>query len=148
MLEVLFYLFENYIATASPLPEIETLHEELVEVGFPPDLVDDAFDWLQELAREPLIAPEEVTGFHIYSPEEMRLLDRDCRALLLSLEQNGMLTPAERELIIERATALGDRIDVEDLKWLILLVLCSRPESGEAFEKVEAWLYPSQGEVH
>lgn len=148
MLEVLLYLFENYIASMAPLPEIDVLHDELVEVGFPPDLVDEAFDWLQELAREPLVAPEEVTGFHIYSNEEMRLLSRECRSLLLTLEQNGMISPAERELIIERATALKTPIDPQDLKWLILLVLCGRPETGEAFEKIEAWLHQSEGEVH
>ncbi len=53
---------------------------------------------------------------------------------MLFLEQNGILDPASRELVIDRALALDTpALTVEELKWIVLLVLMNRPGREAAF---------------
>ena len=62
---------------------------------------------------------------------EQARLDTDCRGFLVHLEQVGILSPTQRELVIDRLMALdGDDIDIEQLKWVVLMVLFSQPGPG------------------
>ncbi|MGC8733071.1 MAG: DUF494 domain-containing protein, partial [Halothiobacillaceae bacterium] len=75
-------------------------------------------------------------------PEEMERLDTDCRGFLLFLEGVGILSPANRELVIERILALPEEeIDLERLKWLILLVLFNQPGEEIAYAWMEELVY-------
>ena len=48
-----------------------------------------------------------------------------------------MLTPAQRELVIERMLALdADELDTEQLKWVVLMVLSSQPGQELAVERL------------
>ncbi len=68
----------------------------------------------------------------------MNWLDTDCRGFILYLEQMGVLTPASRELAIDRAMALEDEyFDVEQMKWVVLMVLFNQPGEEAAYAWVE-----------
>jgi Smg protein len=55
------------------------------------------------------------------------------------LDRQRVLTPQQRELVIERALALDvDEVDVEQLKWVVLLVLSSQPGQELAFARFES----------
>ncbi|MDP3363269.1 MAG: DUF494 family protein, partial [Methylobacter sp.] len=54
----------------------------------------------------------------------------------------GILKPANREIVIDRAMALeNEELSVEKLKWIILMVLLSQPEEEIAFSRMEDIVY-------
>ena len=62
----------------------------------------------------------------------------ECRGFLLTLERLGVLTPQQRELVIERMLALdADEPDTEQLKWVVLMVLSSQPGAELAVERLD-----------
>jgi Smg protein len=62
--------------------------------------------------------------------------------MLLFLEQNGVLDPISRELVIERATALeSGELDADDVKWIALLVLMNQPGQEAAFNVMQDLIY-------
>lgn len=143
VLEVLLYLFENYmIEDAEFQPNIDSLTDELSRAGFGNGEIDKAFSWLEDLSLMcEELSPDAHGGSHKslrhYLAEEQIKIDREARALLLSLEQTGVIGSADRELVIDRVMALdADHVDVDQLKWIIMMVLCSRSQQGS----IQSWV--------
>ena len=66
----------------------------------------------------------------------MCIRDR-CKGFLIFLEQSGVLDYEDRELVIDRVMALEtDVIELQQLKWVVLMVLFNRPGKEAAF----AWM--------
>jgi Smg protein len=60
----------------------------------------------------------------VYTAREIEKLDVQSRGLLIFLEQIGVLDRNSRELVIDRIMALeADDIDIDRVKWVILMVL-------------------------
>lgn len=142
MLEILLYLFENYLAAEQELvPDPDIVRVELLEAGFPSPEVTKAFEWLEPLAAESALlscAP----SMRIFASQEMERIDVKCRGLIIHLEQSGILSPNSRELVIDRLLALDEPVlTVENLKWVVLMVLFSQPEEEEAFAQMENLIY-------
>jgi Smg protein len=56
----------------------------------------------------------------------------------LQLEQQGILSPLQREIVIDRLVALeSEEIDIDRLKWLVLMVLSSQPGQEQACARME-----------
>ena len=73
-------------------------------------------------------------AIRIFDTLEQARLDTDCRGYLVYLEHVGILSPTQRELVIDRLMALdGDEIDIEKLKWVVLMVLFSQPGQETAY---------------
>ena len=65
-------------------------------------------------------------------------LDTDVRGYLLHLENLGILSAPQREVVIDRLLALeADDIDIEQLKWVVLMVLFSQPGQENAYQRME-----------
>jgi len=146
VVDVLIYLYENYMDGETPPPsDPDELKDELTQAGFSHGEVDKALNWLDELAErlgDTDQAPHAPHAIRVYTDQEQRRLDIAARGLLLFLEQNGILDPVSRELAIERALALdSDALSVEDLKWIVLLVLMNRPGREDAFTQMEDMVY-------
>jgi Smg protein len=143
LIDILIYLFENYIEEDISLgTDGDRLKLELDDAGFEPSQVNKAFDWLQGLSEnDPSGSPLRVEGdktFRIYTEVEQRKIDLECRGFLYFLEQTGLLNSRSREMIIERIFALDtEEIELDQLKWIILLVLLNQPEQEQAFILVE-----------
>jgi Smg protein len=72
----------------------------------------------------------------------VRKLDIEARGLLLFLEQSGILDPLSRELVIDRAMAIEQTaVSVDELKWVVLLVLMNRPGRESAHSQMEELIY-------
>lgn len=146
VVDILIYLYENYMGSEQQPPSDQTeIHEELVQAGFPEREIDKAFQWMDELAlrqgSQEYRAHTE-NSLRIYTDEEKTRLDTDCRGLLLFLEQNGILDQASRELVIDRAVALDSpQIGVEEMKWIVLMVLINQPGQESAFAQMEDLVY-------
>jgi Smg protein len=141
VLEVLMYLFQNYMdEEAEVQPDRESLQTELQEAGFQHGEIHKAFDWLDGLSEQTAGQPQVVPAgrsIRVYADEECDRLDMESRGFLMFLEQTGIVTPAIRELIIERVMALdSDDFDLEQLKWVVLMVLFNQPGEEEAY----AWM--------
>jgi len=139
--DVLMYLFEKYyMDDDNPVvPERDSVEQELSKAGFPLREIDRAFNWMEGLASIPSAPAMQATrSIRLFSEAEMNWLDTDCRGFILYLEQMGVLTPASRELAIDRAMALEDEyFDVEQMKWVVLMVLFNQPGEEAAYAWVE-----------
>lgn len=146
MVDVLIYLYENYMdGEQQPPVDQDELEDELSEAGFSTDEIEKALSWLDGLAagaEGPAAAESGLSSIRIYSEEESLKLDLEARGFLLFLEHNGILDPVSRELVIERALAIDHAIvAVDELKWVVLLVLLNRPGREEAFTRMEELVY-------
>ncbi len=149
VVDILIYLFENYMDSDQHPPSNQAeLHEELRQAGFPEREISQAFQWLDELASHQgsqELRPYTDQSFRVYTDQERARLDSECRGLLLFLEQNNILDQAGRELAIERAMALNNlQIGVEELKWIVLMVLMNQPGQENAFAQMEDMIYNDQ----
>ncbi len=142
VLHILMYLFKNHMQENCLIMRAEAqLTEELEQAGFQPDLIHHALTWLENLSQKSneatLINPSD-TSMRIYLPYECELLDIECRRFILLMEQQGILTPHMREIVIELVIALeSEEIDVNLIKWVTLMALYNQEDSREALEYLE-----------
>ncbi len=146
VLDILIYVFDRYMLEETPeVPEREQLARDLERAGFGRSNVERALDWLTELAfghqRPPLpTAARDGAAYHgvrVFADSELTRLSPECRGLLLTLERARVITPQQREIVIERMLALeADEPDTEQLKWVVLMVLSSQPGSELAVERL------------
>lgn len=143
--DVLIYLFENYMDGETELgPDPDAIRTELLEAGFQQREITKAFDWLESLSQQKPIQSSSLPAFRIYSEQECVKLDTECRGLLMFLEQSTILSPANRELVLDRVMALNDdSISLDNLKWIVLMVLFSQPDEEMAFARMENLVYES-----
>ncbi|MAA74697.1 MAG: hypothetical protein CMN28_08330 [Salinisphaeraceae bacterium] len=150
LLDVLLYLFEHY-----PMAELRddgALRDDLDEAGFLPEEVDDAFAWLRDTtpARQQLISEPGNNSLRLYSEHESERLSPECRGYLQELQHHGILNGAIREIVIDRLLALADEsldsdpIDVERLKWVVMMVLSNQSDDA-AYVRMEARLQIEDG---
>lgn len=142
VLDVLIYLFEHYLDDETDVEsDRESLQGDLAEAGFPDAEISKAFAWLEGLAADPEAAPcnggNDNGALRVYTTEECERLDVECRGFLMFLEQVGVLDMVTRELVVDRVMALDTNgIDLEQLKWVVLMVLFNQPGR----ESVYAWM--------
>ncbi len=150
VLDILIHLFENFLdAEDEPEPSREALREELERVGYAERDIDRALEWLEGLAPATAEGTEAtVRSLRVYSPLELMRLDTEVRGYLLHLENVGILSVAQRELVIDRLVALdADDIGIEQMKWVVLMVLFSQPGQEDAFERMEDLVYDERPEL-
>jgi Smg protein len=143
VLDVLMYLFENYMDDDTAIDaDPETLKIQLREAGFLNTEINKAFTWLEDLAimqeGNSIATTLATRSIRVFSPEEEKKLDVECRGFLMFLEQMGVLNSVSRELVIDRIMALETPdIDLEQVKWVVLMVLFNQPGLEEAFTWME-----------
>jgi len=140
VLDVLLYLFETYSEHEPEAANQDVLREELLKAGFGEPEVDSALDWLDGLneTSEPFAGVPGERSIRVYNEVELRRLDLECRGYLLYLEQIGILSAAQREVVIDRLMALGaGTVDKEQVKWVVLMVLFAQPGQEAAFSRME-----------
>ena len=143
MLEVLIYLFENYIVDGVSFePGQDELAQELEGAGFPSEEIDKAFVWLEDLLG---ICDQEGSlegqlpansSIRMYTKHETQCLQITGQSLLTRLVNIGVLDQFSREMVIDRVMAL-DSIDVsiDHIKWVVLMVLSNQP----GFDEIAEW---------
>ncbi len=153
ILDVLLYLFEHYFYDdPDAVRDRDSLQNGLIQAGFSPTEINKAFDWLDELARQRPVssAPRLNTPVRVYSEPELDRLDSECRGFLMFLEHSGVIDADQRELVLDRVMALDqDEVDVDDLKWVVLMVLFNQPGSEAAYAWMESQMFEDEPEpVH
>ena len=154
VLDVLMYLFETYVDTdEEPEADHNELRDELSQAGFGDVEIDRALDWLDGLTdHQGELAFQAQTGHgsRVYNDFEQERLDASCRGYVAYLEQIGILSPPQREILIDRLLALdASDIDVDQIKWVVLMVLFSQPGQELAYARMEDLVFEeSTGSVH
>lgn len=147
MIDILVYLFENYYDfSAHPKPDALAL--KLSAAGFEQGEISVALDWLDGLkstrVAEFASSPRAV---RIYTAEEQSKLGADCLNFVVFLESAGVITPALRELIVDRGMMLDDDpVPLARFKIIVLMVLWSREQDLEPLI-VEELLYETDPEL-
>jgi Smg protein len=146
MVDVLIYLYENYMdGEGQPPVDQGVLEDELAEAGFTSTEIEKALRWLDELAAgadAPQYHDHTLGSIRVYNASESLKLDVEARGLLLFLEQNGILDPVSRELVIDRLLAIDHAlVTLDEVKWVVLLVLMNRPGREDAFSQMEDLVY-------
>jgi Smg protein len=154
VLDVLMYLFETYVDTdEEPEADQNELRAELAGAGFGDAEIERALDWLDGLTDHHDALPYNVQTAHgtrIYNDVEQNRLDSACRGYISYLEQIGILSPPQREILVDRLLALeATDIDVEQIKWVVLMVLFSQPGQELAYARMEDLVFEEcTGAVH
>ena len=139
VLDVLIYLFDHYVEDGAEVgPGQLDIKSELVRAGFADVQVDKAIDWLEGLsAQKDGIDAQQSGSMRLFSTVENEKLGPECKGFLLFLEQSGVLDAEDRELVLDRVIALEtDVVELQQLKWVVLMVLFNRPGKEAAF----AWM--------
>jgi Smg protein len=157
MFDVLMYLFETYIHTdVDAMVEQDALADELTQAGFHKEEILKALAWLERLAElqeaeeAPTWARSAPDSFRIYTQEELYKIDAEGRGFLLFLEQIKVLNAETREIVIDRLMELDPpEIELDDLKWVVMMVLFNVPGSESAYQQLEELIFEQpEGAVH
>lgn len=157
MFDILMYLFENYIHSETEIfVEQSELTDELLRAGFNHREIYKALDWLEQLAdlqhsdECPYLNRVPGKSVRIYTQQECDKLDLTCRDFLMFLEQISVIDTTTREMVIDRIFALDKEIiELDDLKWVVLMVLFNVPGKEIAYAQMEDLLFEEQnGTIH
>jgi Smg protein len=133
MFDVLVYLYETYYRPDA-CPDSEALVKKLSAVGFEEDEISKALGWLTDLAE----ATNELSdrypqqtafsfGVRIYATQEQDVLGTEAIGFIQFLESAKVISPVQREIIIERALAISEpQVSLDKLKVIVLMVLWSQ----------------------
>jgi Smg protein len=144
------FLFERYLddddgnESGRVTDKRDSIQIRLEEMGFHNQEINQAFDWLEDLAdlqETQQFLPLSETSTRIYSEQEKKLIDLESIGFLHFLEQTNILTPVTRELILDRVVALGQPLDAEQMKWIIMIVLHADPGEESTLALMENFIF-------
>lgn len=151
MIYILMYLFETYGQADAYPKESAHLTHKLTEAGFEDDDIAQAIEWLsglRHIAQTKLLSSEGASkGIRIFTEAELRKLSTASRSFLAYLENSDVLTPDQREMIIERAMALPDAtLARSKFKIIVLMVLWQQRAKLDSLMVEELLTDVSEGE--
>jgi len=150
MFDVLVYLYETYWRPDA-CPDHAQLTRKLSAVGFENEEIQEALSWLDGLA----VAAESYQGeqgeksLRVYMPQELDHLGEASVGFISFLESAGVLAGPMREMVVDRAMAIGGSpMDLEDLKIIVLMVFWSLGEEPDALILDELFVDPEDRLIH
>jgi len=144
MFDVLVYLYENYWRPDA-CPDHKQLSRKLSAAGFERDEIQEALRWLDGLAHsaEANVATQREGSQRVYTDAERERLGDESIGFIRFLESAGVLPPAMREMVVDRATAVGvGPMDLEEVKIIVLMVFWSLGEEPDALILDELFVAP------
>ena len=150
MIDVLVYLYENYWRPDA-CPDHDQLSRKLTAVGFEHDEIEEALHWLDGLAQgaQAMAGAQGEHSLRVYAESERELLGDDSIGFISFLESAGVLPPTMREMVIDRAAAVGVApLPLEDLKVIVLMVFWSLGEEPDALILDELFVDPEDRCIH
>jgi Smg protein len=150
MFDVLVYLYETYWRPDA-CPGHDQLARKLSAAGFESDEIQEALTWLDGLADRAQSHPgvQANGSSRVYSQAERDLLGDESIGFITFLESAGVLPPAMREMVVDRASAVGcGPIELEDLKVIVLMVFWSLGEEPDTLILDELFVAPEDRVTH
>ena len=142
MFDVLVFVYENYWR-GDACPEPQQLGRKLSAQGFEPEEIQQALAWLdglnfaaqsvQQVPETSVAAAPSPLSMRVYSVAEQDHLGAQCLGFVSFLESAGVMPPAMREIVLDRAMAApGDPVSLDDLKIIVLMVYWSMGREPDA----------------
>ena len=150
MFDVLVYVYENYWRPDA-CPSHDQLSRKLTAVGFESEEIQEALHWLDGLAAtaQGYTAEQSEHAMRLYSDRELDSLGETSVGFVCFLEAAGVLPPPLREMVIDRAMAVGGNpLDLDDMKVIILMVFWSLGEEPDALILDELFVAPEERLIH
>ncbi len=143
------YLFEEAEQNSSGEIDDTALKAHLSDAGFEPARINKALNWLENIATlqegggDMRSFGNTNGGMRIYSEAEQLKLDAKSRGFLLFMENIGQIDANQREMIIDQIMSLGDSaISLEDLKWVVMMVLGNSNDETLSTQWLESIMSP------
>ena len=152
--DILMYLFETYLDDdQSKIPSEDSIRNELNRIGFHDSKVNKAFNWLDDLATlkdsDININQIDENSFRTFNSQELEKFDFQAQRVLIELVELKILTPTQREIIVDKALSLDIApIEQEQMKWVVLMVLFNMPDSAGSFTWIQDLLYQERPTLH
>jgi Smg protein len=130
------FIFTRLITGPEACPEPAALAKKLSAVGFDDVEISEALVWLNDLTalagvEQSLTASS--TGTRFYVDEEKDVLGSQAIGFIQFLESAKVLSPLQREIVIERALALEEApVNLGKLKIVVLMLLWSQGMEPDA----------------
>jgi Smg protein len=135
MFDILVYLYETYYRPDA-CPEPEALARKLSAVGFDDVEISEALVWLTDLTAMAGIEQASTaasTGTRFYVQQESDVLGAAAIGFIQFLESAAVISPLQREIVIERALALDESpVSPGKLKVIVLMLLWSQGKEPDA----------------
>lgn len=131
MFDILMFLFESYF-NAGSYPDPDKLTIKLSAAGFEDDDINRALTWLSGLHQLTVTDyPDSInrSSLRSYADIETKCISQEGLHFISFWEHNKMITPTEREMIIDRAVAFGrENLPLDKVKLIALMVLWNQHE--------------------
>lgn len=142
VIDVLFYLFDDILADDNTADEtdFEWVASSLEEAGFALEDITRAMNWFYAFSDLQCCSP--CVGQHairVFSAREAAFLNAECQNFLYGLQRNGVINSVMFEMIVERALALEEPLDMEALRWVALMVMLNAKPQAEENPLTSAW---------
>lgn len=147
MFDILIFLFESYFESGH-YPDSDKLSIKLSAAGFEDEDIHQALSWLSNLrqlndADYPACIKTLPSSMRCFADLERRRISEEALHFICFWEANQLISPVEREMIIDRAIVLGrDNLSLERIKLITLMVLWNRHDDLDPV-LVEELLTPS-----
>ena len=124
MLDLLIYLFENYIST-KPKLNMNDITVELEEAGFNDKDISSAFDWFSHL--EKISNGCKLTNknsLRVLSQKEYEKISSEAFTFLTFLLNAKILNSTEFEVILDQIMILNQKsINIDEMRWIVMMTL-------------------------
>ena len=124
MLDLLIYLFENYIST-KPKLNMNDITLELEEAGFNNKDISSAFEWfnhLEKINNSPKLTHEN--SLRVLSQKEYEKISKEAFTFLTFLLNAKILNPTEFEVILDQIMILNQKyINIDEMRWIVMMTL-------------------------
>lgn len=151
MFDILMFLFESYF-DAGNYPDPDKLSIKLSAAGFEDGDIHQALIWLSglnQLSQSHYPEAINLAGLRCIADLELQRISTEGLQFISFWEHSKMITPIEREMIIDRAVALDqENLSLNHVKLIALMVLWNQHEEIDPLI-VEDLLTPaSSGPLH
>jgi len=124
MLDLLIYLFENYIST-KPKLNMNDITVELEEAGFNDKDISSAFDWfnhLKKISNDFELANKN--SLRVLSKKEYEKISSEAFTFLTFLLNAKILNSTEFEVILDQIMILNQKsINIDEMRWIVMMTL-------------------------
>jgi len=124
MLDLLIYLFENYIST-KPKLNMNDITLELEEAGFNNKDISSAFDWfnhLEKINNRPKLIHKN--SLRVLSQKEYEKISKEGFTFLTFLLNAKILNSTEFEVILDQIMILNQKsINIDEMRWIVMMTL-------------------------
>ncbi len=146
VIDVLFYLFDIILEQDDDdETNLTELAASLSGAGFSDEDIERAISWFCDFSHNVDKTPVVKMGaLRVFSSLETSFINEDCQDFLHGLLRVGVLNSGLLETVIEQALALEEPIDIETLRWIVLMVVINTAKQEDAALSIwrSHWLYP------